>query len=259
MLNYSPLLLTLSSMSRDTIYNAPQEEIAPFEFNSAVAAVFDDMADRSIPWYRQVEEMSASLAASFYQPGSRVYDLGCSTATGTLLAAQALLERGAEHPRLIGIDNSPAMCSRAEEKIAALFPGDSSVEIRCEDLLECEIADASVVIMNYTLQFVAPLQRERLIRRIYDGLRHNGVLIVSDKTTQSHTDVSRIFIEKYYDFKRANGYSELEISQKREALENVLIPYSVDEEESLFRETGFGSVDRFFTWYNFVSFLCIKR
>lgn len=246
-------------MSRDTIYTKAHKEIPPFEFNSAVAAVFDDMADRSIPWYRQVEEMSASLAASFYQPGSRLYDLGCSTATGTLLAAQALISRGVDHPRLIGIDNSPAMCSRAEEKLAAVFPDERPVEIRCEDLLVSEINDASVVIMNYTLQFVAPLERERLIRRIYDGLRHNGVLIVSDKTTQSHTDVSRIFIEKYYDFKRANGYSELEISRKREALENVLIPYSVDEEESLFLDTGFSAVDRFFSWYNFVSFLCIKR
>ena len=88
--------------------------------------------------------------------------------------------------------------------------------------------------MNYTLQFIDPLHREKLVRRIYEGLNHNGILLVSDKTLQSHTDLSRIFVDNYYNLKRTNGYSELEISRKREALENVLIPYPVKEEESPF-------------------------
>jgi tRNA (cmo5U34)-methyltransferase len=244
---------------KDTIYDFPLERIGPFEFTSEVARVFDDMAGRSIPWYRQVQEMSASLSASFFQEGSTLYDLGCSTATGTILAAEALAAAGFSRPRLVGVDNSAAMCEKAEEKLAKFFGDGGPVSIRNEDLLETEIRDASVVIMNYTLQFIPPMKREPLLGKIYDNLRHNGILIVSDKTTQSHTDLSRIFVDKYYDFKRANGYSELEISQKREALENVLIPYSVREEESLFLNTGFASVDRFFSWYNFSSFLCIKR
>ena len=246
-------------MKKDTIYDTPMDGIKPFEFNTEVARVFEDMADRSIPWYRQVEEMTASLSASFYQQGSTLYDLGCSTATGTILAAQAIAAAGFDRPRLVGVDNSEAMCSRAEEKIAALYGEDSPVTIHRCSVEEIEITDASVVVLNYTLQFIPPLKREELISRIYAGLRHNGILIVSDKTTQSHTDVSRIFIEKYYDYKRANGYSELEISQKREALDNVLIPYSVAEEEALFRNAGFAAVDRFFCWYNFSSFLCLKR
>ncbi len=246
-------------MKKDTIYDTPMDGVKPFEFNAEVAKVFEDMADRSIPWYRQVEEMTASLSVSFYQPGTVLFDLGCSTATGTLLAAHSLQEAGFEHPRLVGVDNSEAMCIRAREKVSGIYGEESPVSIRHQSVEECEIHDASVVVMNYTLQFIPPLKREAIIRRIYDGLVHNGVLIVSDKTTQSHTDVSRIFIEKYYDYKRANGYSELEISQKREALDNVLIPYSVEEEEALFREAGFAAVDRFFCWYNFSSFLCIKR
>ena len=113
--------------------------------------------------------------------------------------------------------------------------------------------------MNYTLQFLDPLEREPLIRRIYEGLNHNGILLVSDKTLQSHTDISRIFIDNYYNMKRANGYSELEISRKREALENVLIPYPIREEENLFRNAGFEAVDLFYTWYNFSSFICLKK
>jgi tRNA (cmo5U34)-methyltransferase len=113
--------------------------------------------------------------------------------------------------------------------------------------------------MNYTLQFIDPLRREKLIRKIYEGLNHNGILLVSDKTLQSHTDLSRIFVDNYYNLKRANGYSELEISRKREALENVLIPYPIKEEERLFRDAGFEAVDLFYTWYNFSSFVCLKK
>jgi tRNA (cmo5U34)-methyltransferase len=246
-------------MSRDTIFDTPMQTVAPFEFNSEVALVFDDMADRSIPWYRQVEQMSASLSAEFYQAGSVLYDLGCSTATGTIMAAEVLASKGFEHPVLVGVDNSPAMCTKAREKLDGLYGEKSPVIIRMEAIEDTSLEDASVILLNYTLQFVPPLRREALVRRIYSSLRHNGVLIVSDKTTQSHTDLSRIFIDKYYDFKRANGYSELEISQKREALENVLIPYSVQEEEALFFDAGFASVDRFFCWYNFSSFVCLKR
>jgi tRNA (cmo5U34)-methyltransferase len=246
-------------MPRDTIFDTPMSTVAPFEFNSEVARVFDDMADRSIPWYRQVEQMSASLSAEFYREGSVLYDLGCSTATGTILAAEALEAKGFNSPSLIGVDNSAAMCQRAREKLSDLYGDKSPVEIRNAEIEDTPLEHASVILMNYTLQFVSPLKREALVKKIYDALMHNGILIVSDKTTQSHTDMSRIFIDKYYDFKRANGYSELEISQKREALENVLIPYSVREEEDLFIGAGFSSVDRFFCWYNFSSFICLKR
>ena len=246
-------------MPRDRIFDTPMPGVAPFEFNSEVARVFDDMADRSIPWYRQVEQMSASLSAEFYQAGSILYDLGCSTATGTILAAEALKAKGFDSVSLVGVDNSPAMCQRAREKLEEMYGEDSPVVIRNESIEDTSLDKASVILMNYTLQFVSPLKREALVRKIYESLEHNGILIVSDKTTQSHTDMSRIFIDKYYDFKRANGYSELEISQKREALENVLIPYSVQEEEALFFDTGFASVDRFFCWYNFSSFICLKR
>ncbi|WP_321991269.1 carboxy-S-adenosyl-L-methionine synthase CmoA [Marispirochaeta aestuarii] len=246
-------------MPRDRIFDTPMPGVAPFEFNSEVARVFDDMADRSIPWYRQVEQMSASLSAEFYQAGSILYDLGCSTATGTILAAEALKAKGFDSVSLVGVDNSPAMCQWAREKLEEMYGESSPVVIRNESIEDTSLDKASVILMNYTLQFVSPLKREALVRKIYESLEHNGILIVSDKTTQSHTDMSRIFIDKYYDFKRANGYSELEISQKREALENVLIPYSVQEEETLFSDTGFASVDRFFCWYNFSSFICLKR
>ncbi|MDC7221281.1 MAG: carboxy-S-adenosyl-L-methionine synthase CmoA [Spirochaetales bacterium] len=234
-------------------------EVKPFEFNENVAHVFDDMAERSIPWYREVQRMVTTLGVTFFKPGSRIYDLGCSTGTTMALLAQAFEERGVDDYRLMGVDNSEPMCREAREKLGKSPASPDRWTVDCNDLESYPIENASVVVMNYTLQFVDPLAREELMGKIYRGLNHNGVLLISDKTQQSHTDTSRIFMDNYYHMKRQNGYSEMEISRKREALENVLIPYTVEEEKELFRQSGFEAVDLFFTWFNFSSFICMKK
>ena len=247
---------------KDRVYAKPGMKGRPFEFNESVAHVFDDMASRSIPFYSQVEGMTASLAATFWQNDTLVYDLGCSTATCSLLVCDEIRRVHGMVPggfEIQAVDSSAPMCREAEEKVKAAGIGAGTVHIRHGDIMDIDIRNASVVIMNYTLQFIPPLKREMLIRKIFDGLTDNGVFLVSDKTFQTHTDISRIFIDKYYDYKRMNGYSELEISQKREALENVLVPYHIGEEQALFQKCGFGSVDIYFSWYNFTSFICVKR
>ncbi len=246
-------------MRKDKVFDSRDPVIRPFEFNETVAHVFDDMARRSIPCYVDVQAMVTTLALTFFQKGSRIYDLGCSTGTTLALILEGMKEHGLENYDLRGIDASPAMCREAEQKIRQLQTPEGSVSIEQADILDVEVEEASVVVMNYTLQFIDPLKREPLIRGIYKGLRHNGVLLVSDKTLQSHTDLSRIFVDNYYALKRKNGYSELEISRKREALENVLIPYPLQDEEALFRRCGFEAVDLFHTWYNFSSFICLKK
>lgn len=243
----------------DKVYNTPIGEIPPFTFNEKVAHVFDDMAERSIPFYREVQKMLTDLTLTFFQEGSKIYDLGCSTATTSALVYQGLIDRGIKDFTIKGIDSSAAMCQEAVVKLDSIGASRDHVHITNGDFLAEDIHDASVVIMNYTLQFIDPLHREDIIKKIYKGLRHNGILLVSDKLLQSNTDISRTFIDKYYNMKRLNGYSDLEISQKREALENVLIPYTLEEETELFKECGFKGVDAFFSWYNFTSFICIKK
>jgi tRNA (cmo5U34)-methyltransferase len=247
-------------MNKDRLFAEDMKEVPPFEFNEGVAKVFDDMASRSIPYYRVVEEMSADLVLRFYQPGSRIYDLGCSTGTTLEIICRRAEEEGVKHMEILGMDSSSAMCVRARERLKG-YTGkeDFSVEVKEYDVVEASFPRASAVILNYTLQFVPPFYRRRLLKRIYDDLLAEGIVIVSDKTLQSRPEVSRVFSDSYYRFKRAMGYSELEISRKREALENVLIPYRVEEERELLLEAGFNSVDLFFTWYNFSSFLCVKK
>jgi tRNA (cmo5U34)-methyltransferase len=240
---------------KDKIFAQKLAKVPPFSFDQKVAEVFSDMAQRSIPYYNLVQEMVVEMVLDWYKPGTRIFDLGCATGRSLVLIAKALEDRGVEGS-LVGVDNSQDMLDKARQNLDQL--GVSGVELVHSDLESVDLRNASVVLMNYTLQFVSPLNREPVIRRIYQNLSHHGALLVSEKTRQNDTNISRFFGSAYYDFKREQGYSEMEISQKREALENVLIPYTRGEIESLFRSSGFEEVEPFFTWFNFSSYLCVK-
>ena len=238
---------------KDRIFREPLSKLVGFEFDDKVAAVFDDMANRSIPFYSQVQAMIVDLAGQYYQEGTRIYDLGCSTGRMT---AQLALAYDAIH-EIVGIDNSEAMIRRARANLDKL---ETSVTLTLEtgDVRDLSIDNASVVVMNYTLQFVRPLHREKVVRRIYDSLQPGGVLILSEKVLEEKTHLSRLFIDAYYRFKRDQGYTELEISQKRERLENVLVPYKVSELIELLQGSGFNEAGVFFKWHNFASLIAIK-
>jgi tRNA (cmo5U34)-methyltransferase len=244
-------------MNRDEVFQKTEQRASDFEFDEEVAAVFDDMLARSVPFYAEQQHMAAAIAKQFWRPGTNVYDLGCSTATTLIEIAHALPVSA----RLIGYDNSVPMLERAMEKIAASELADR-IEVRTADLdgslSDLTLENASVVTMLLTLQFVRPLGRDRLVRHIYDGLVDGGALVVEEKVLTNSGHLNRFFIDFYYDFKRKQGYSDGEIVRKREALENVLIPYRLEENVELFRRNGFEVVETFFQWFNFAGFLCIK-
>ena len=225
--------------------------IKQFEFDEEVASVFDDMLDRSVPFYKEMQRLSIVFANNFLENGSRVYDLGCSTAT-TLIE---LSKNCNKDLKLIGIDNSKAMLERANNKSKAF-----GVDIKfiCNDIFDVDLKDAKVIFSNYTLQFIRPLQREKLVKKIYDGLTEGGVFIFSEKLVSQNSILNKQLIDEYYSFKKAQGYSEFEISQKREALENVLIPYTEDENNKMIKDAGFSHCEMIFKWVNFATFIAIK-
>lgn len=245
-------------MPRDKIFSNTAARGSDFQFNEEVAGVFDDMLVRSIPFYLEQQSLIEEIACRFATPGSMVADLGCSTGT-TLIRLAGQLDPGI---RLVGYDNSGPMLERARSNAEELGVSDR-IEFFEADLNdsgdELAIANASVVTICWTLQFVRPLHRDRLIRRIHDGMADGGALIVTDKVLTNDSNMNRFFIDFYYDFKRRNDYSDEEIARKREALENVLIPYRLDENLELFRRNGFSTAETFFQWYNFVGFLCVKN
>jgi tRNA (cmo5U34)-methyltransferase len=245
-------------MKRDNIFQGTAARSSDFEFNSEVAKVFDDMLVRSVPFYLEQKHMIAEIAKKFWISGTKVYDLGCST--GTTLITLCQMIKGSE--RFIGYDNSEPMLREAKKKIKA-FGLKNRIELHNydlnKDLSKLSLKNASVVTLCWTLQFVRPLQRDSLIKKIYKGLVEDGILLVTEKVLTNNTHMNRFFIDLYYDFKKRNKYSFEEIQRKRESLENVLVPYRIDENIELFRRNGFEIVEIFFQWYNFVGILCLKK
>ena len=225
-----------------------------FVFDDRVAQVFDDMLDRSVPCYQEVILSIARILGCLLQEGAQVVDLGCATGT-TLLQLSRLLEE--KKFSYLGVDNSPAMLDKARLK-AELFSRQESVSFINGDIKEVAQPGTEAFLLNYTLQFIRPLNREPFLRRIFNNLCPGGVLILSEKTISHHPGLNRRYIEIYHQFKKERGYSELEIAKKREALENVLIPCSLEENRTLLQTAGFTEVEPFFQWFNFVSFLAVK-
>ena len=241
-------------MSTDKIYSDKQPVVKDFNFGSQTAAVFDDMLGRSVPFYDEMQRMVGEITGDFAAEGTNVYDLGCSTGT-TLLALDPVVPKGV---RFVGVDSSPEMLQRAREKLTK-HGMTRDYDLVCADLNEgVQVTTASVAIMTLTLQFVRPLYRARLIRQIADGMTTNGALILIEKVLSRHSILNRFFIKYYYGFKERNQYSKMEIAQKREALENVLIPYRLEENMELLLSNGFSECDVFFKWYNFCGIIALK-
>ncbi len=241
---------------RDQIFAEPAKRIADFDFGEKTAAVFDDMLGRSVPFYGEMQRMIGELASDYAAEGTSIYDLGCSTATTILQIAENIPRE--RNIRYVGVDSSPEMLEIARQKL--LESGfDRPFELECADLNSgVRIDNASVVLLVLTLQFIRPLYRQRLIRSIHEGLTENGALILVEKVLGENSEFNRLFIHHYYEMKRENGYSDLEIAQKREALENILVPYRLEENKELLREQGFRHVDVFFKWYNFCAIIATK-
>lgn len=246
---------TLIDMSKDQVFKEEIQKVSDFKFGATVANVFDDMVNRSVPFYGEMQRMMAELAADYAKPGTDVYDLGCATGT-TLIGMNTSIP---EDIRFIGIDDSPEMLDKCRIKLQdAGFK--RPFELRVADLNQrVDISNASVVVLCLTLQFVRPIHREKLLKSIFDGLQSGGALILIEKILAEDSVLNRDFIKHYYNYKRRNQYSEMEISQKREALENILIPYKLSENITMLRDTGFAHCEVFFKWYNFSGLIASKK
>ncbi|GAA3534447.1 carboxy-S-adenosyl-L-methionine synthase CmoA [Zobellella aerophila] len=239
---------------KDHIFAAPIAQLGDFCFDQRVAEVFPDMIKRSVPGYSNIISAIGMMTARFAQPDSRLYDLGCSLGAATQEMRRNLTQPGC---KIIAVDNSPAMLERAHNHLAS-FKSDVEVELQQADICDLRIENASVVVLNFTLQFIAPSLREALLTGIYQGLNPGGVLILSEKFLSADGTVNELLIDLHHDFKRANGYSELEISQKRNALENVLLPDTPELHKARLARVGFPHVDMWFQCFNFGSMVAIK-
>tara|TARA_R110002126_G_scaffold199679_2_gene347352 strand:+ start:7062 stop:7787 length:726 start_codon:yes stop_codon:yes gene_type:complete len=241
-------------MQKDHIYAEPLAQIQDFRFDDQVAEVFPDMIQRSVPGYQTIIQTIGKLTARFQQANSNYYDLGCSLGTASLAMRRNITSKGAT---LIAVDNSSAMLERCERHLQA-FRSEVPFNLQLADIREIDIQNAAVVVINFTLQFLAPQHRDALINKIYQGLKPGGVLILSEKFVAHSDATNSLLVDLHLDFKRANGYSELEISQKRSALENVMKPDTLAQHQQRLKQAGFSEQSLWFQCFNFCSMLAVK-
>lgn len=244
---------------KDSIYAVPLDPVAEFVFDDKVVSVFPDMINRSVPAYQHVVAMTGVLAGYFAQADSYLYDLGCSLGATSLAMFQNLRQPNCT---LVAVDNSEAMMEGyrliLQTAMQKQHPTPLKIELICANIQDQSIEKASVVAMNFTLQFIPPPERLALIQKIYNGLLPNGVLIISEKIAFGEAEKQHLFTEIHHHFKRTNGYSDLEIAQKRSAIENVMIPESIEVHLERFANAGFSRAEVWFQSLNFASFLAIK-
>ena len=241
----------------DRIYAAPQPQISDFTFNEAVVRVFPDMIKRSVPGYPTIVENIGVLAAQFTQPNSVLYDLGSSLGAVTQALRRHVKTQGC---RVLAIDNSPAMVERCREYLHAqdsMFQELLPVKVEEGDILALAFEPCSVVALNFTLQFIAPEQRLPLLSRIRQSLLPGGALILSEKLRFEDETEQQLLTDLHVGFKRANGYSELEIAQKRSALDNVMKPDSLERHRQRLLDAGFSQVIPWFQCLNFASLIAL--
>ncbi|WP_309497800.1 carboxy-S-adenosyl-L-methionine synthase CmoA [Sulfurovum sp.] len=222
-----------------------------FEFDEAVASVFDDMLSRSVPFYDDVRKLVISLILSEQEESKKVLDLGSSTAK-FLLDLHSKMD---VQMKLKGLDNSQAMLDRAEQKCQAFG---ANIELELADMLTYKYDQEDIIVANYTLQFIRPMQRVELVKKLYEGLNDDGIFIFSEKVVFEDKKLDKELIDIYYAYKKEQGYSEYEIAQKREALENVLIPFTIKENIQMCKDAGFQNISTVFQWANFVTFIVKK-
>ncbi|URQ59422.1 carboxy-S-adenosyl-L-methionine synthase CmoA [Pantoea alhagi] len=240
--------------NRDTLFSAPIDKLGDWTFDERVAEVFPDMIQRSVPGYSNIISMIGMLAERFVKPHTRVYDLGCSLGAATLSVRRSVQAEGC---KIIAVDNSPAMVERCRRHIDA-FRASTPVEVIEADIRDINIENASMVVLNFTLQFLAPDDRLALLARIFQGLNPGGALVLSEKFSFENAEVGELLFNMHHDFKRANGYSELEISQKRSMLENVMLTDSVETHKARLRQAGFQHSELWFQCFNFGSLVALK-
>ena len=243
-------------MTADTLYAQPLEQLVDFNFDEKVANVFPDMINRSVPGYASIVAMTGILSAEFFQTDSICYDLGCSLGASALSMAQSIKDHTKQ---IIAVDNSLAMLEKAQ---LLLDKSDANlshcIEFVHQDISQININNASVVVMNFTLQFIAPEKRSLLLKKIYQGMNTGGILILSEKLSFNNEQQQQLLIDMHHFFKKANGYSLLEISQKRQTLENVLIPETMEKHQERLQLAGFKQTQQWFQCFNFASILAIK-
>ncbi|MEI6894199.1 MAG: carboxy-S-adenosyl-L-methionine synthase CmoA [Colwellia sp.] len=244
----------MNNFDTDLIYSQAHKQVKNFTFDAQVVEVFPDMISRSVPGYNTIIDTIGRLSQQFVQEKSNIYDLGCSLGAATLAMRKGIT---ANHCKIIGVDNSIEMVKRCKMHVDA-FKGKTPVDIIEDNIQDIVIENASMVVLNFTLQFIEKSQRQALLNKIAKGLKPGGLLVLSEKISSNDEAIDEVLIELHHSFKRDNGYSELEVAQKRSALEKIMLTDTVEVHKERLSQAGFKHASLWFQCFNFTSFIAIK-
>ena len=242
------------SSNKDTLYSSPIESLNSFKFDDTVVNVFPDMIQRSVPGYQAIISAIGLLAERYVQENSVCYDLGCSLGAATLSMRHQI---SSQNCKIIAVDNSVSMIQKFRQNLA-LDNGNIDVDVLCADIRDVDIHNASVVVLNFTLQFIPIDDRVSFLEKIYQGLLPGGILILSEKLKFEDDRQQELQTNLHHVFKKSQGYSDLEISQKRSALENVLLAETFLTHQQRLYTAGFNSAEVWFQYFNFASMIALK-
>ena len=225
-----------------------------WEFDADVTDAFDDMLKRSIPQYDVMRAAVFALGCPFVQQNTAIVDVGASRGE----AIEPFLKRFGALNHHVMIEISEPMRAVLRERFGG-YEKSGVVEIRSDDLrASFPFVKTSLILSILTLQFVPIEHRQRLVQRMYDSMIAGGALIVVEKVLGATASLDAVFVDGYYDLKRANGYSQEAIDRKRLALEGVLVPVTAAWNEELLKMAGFRQVDCFWRWMNFAGWIAVK-
>jgi tRNA (cmo5U34)-methyltransferase len=243
---------------KDKIFNKKKMKISDFKFDAKVVSAFDDMISRSVPFYNESQDTAVRLAKEYYKKNTKVIDIGCSTGTTLIKLFKKLPIDQRKKILMVGYDSSNPMIKEAKRKTKKKFFSKKFKFIN-EKVQNLKIEkNVSVCFMNYTLQFIRPIDRQNVVSKIYKSLNKGGAFIFMEKILSRESDINRVFIDVYHKYKTEMGYTDIEIKKKREALENVLIPFRDEENLALLKNSGFKKMDKFFKWFNWSGIIAVK-
>ena len=241
-------------VKKDSIYKGDNSNDLPFSFNEEVVEVFENMIHRSVPGYASSLRLIKTLTVKYFQKNSRCYDLGCS-----LGAATQSLFRATEgkEGKIIAVDNSKAMIDSCKQRFVDLIKS-GRVEFIEQDITSIEISNASIVVINFVLQFLNVSERISLLERVYEGMISRGRLVLSEKIHFDSEFRTEVLSKLHHRFKSDNDYTEMEISRKRDALEGILVTDTEIEHLQRLESIGFKKVRKEMSNLNFMTLVVEK-
>lgn len=223
---------------------------ASWTFGDSVPDGFTEHVKKSVPYYEDGHDLICKLSDFFLQDDSICYELGVST--GVLI--RKLSEYHNKKISFIGLDVEKKMIEQAKKEVGI----DDRVKILEADINTYDYEPADMVVSYYTIQFVPPRLRQRLINRVYDSLNWGGAFIMFEKVRACDARFQDIMTSLYSDYKLEKGYSAEQIIAKTRSLKGVLEPFSTSGNEELLKRSGFVDYMSVMKYACFEGFIAIK-